>query len=70
MGPGSTPFPPLTLLRNLSGQGEVFRFEIAGPAGAQASCRIFDMQGRLMRVLFNGTLDDTGRHPLSWDARD
>jgi hypothetical protein len=28
------------------------------------------MQGRLMRVLFDGTLTDAGRHALAWDARD
>jgi hypothetical protein len=69
-GPDGGPFPPLTLVRNLSRQGEVFRFEIAGPAGGKAACRIFDMQGRLMRVLFDDTLNDTGRHTLAWDARD
>ena len=69
-GPDGSPFPPLTLVRNLSRQGEVFRFEIAGPAGAKAACRIFDLQGRLMRVLFDGTLTDTGRRALTWDARD
>jgi hypothetical protein len=57
-------------VRGLSRQGEVFRFEIAGPEGAKASCRIFDIQGRLMRVLFDGTLGATGRHALAWDARD
>jgi hypothetical protein len=30
---GGGPFPPLTLVRGLSLQGEVFRFEILGPAG-------------------------------------
>jgi hypothetical protein len=56
-------------MRGLSRQGEVFRFEIAGPPGAKASCRIFDIEGRLMRVLFDGTLAD-GREALGWDARD
>ena len=64
------PFPPLTLVRGLSGQGEVFQFAIAGPADAKATCRIFDLQGRLMRVLFDGTLGAGGRHALSWDGRD
>lgn len=67
---GGGPFPPLTLVRGLSRQGEVFRFEIAGPENAKASCRIFDMQGRLMRVLFDGTLGATGRQALGWDGRD
>lgn len=67
---GGGPFPPLTLVRGLSRQGEVFRFEIAGPAGARASCRIFDIQGRLMRVLFDGALGETGRRALAWDGRD
>lgn len=69
-GLNGAPFPPVTLVRNLSSAGEVFRFEIAGPAGGKASCRIFDMQGRLMRVLYDGALNDTGRHALAWDARD
>jgi len=69
-GVNGAPFPPVTLVRNLSAAGEVFRFEIAGPAGGKASCRVFDMQGRLMRVLYDGTLNDTGRHALTWDARD
>jgi hypothetical protein len=68
-GVGGGPFPPLTVVRGLSRQGEVFRFDIAGPPGAKASCRIFDIEGRLMRVLHEGTLAD-GRETLSWDARD
>jgi hypothetical protein len=62
--------PATTLIRNLARQGEVLRFEIAGPQDARASCRIFDLQGRLVRVLFEGKLSGTPRRSLSWEARD
>jgi len=62
--------PPVTLLRNLTRQGEVLRFEIAGPQDTKATCRVFDMQGRLVRVLFDGKLTGSPRRNLSWDARD
>jgi hypothetical protein len=62
--------PAKTLLRNLSRLGEVLRFEIAGPLDTKASCRIFDLQGRLVRVLFDGKLTGSPRRTLSWDARD
>jgi len=67
---GGGPFPPVTLVRGLSRQGEVFRFEIAGPGDAKATCRVFDLQGRLVRVLFEGRLPASGRRALEWDARD
>jgi hypothetical protein len=72
---GGGPFPPVTLVRNLSRQGEVFRFEIAGPeqvtgAYLKAVCRIFDMRGRLVKVLFDGRLTGTMRTALAWDGRD
>jgi hypothetical protein len=62
--------PPVTLIRGMSRMGEVLRFEIAGPQDSKASCRVFDMQGRLVRVLFDGALTGSPRRNLSWDARD
>jgi hypothetical protein len=62
--------PPLTLVRNMSRQGEVFRFEIAGAPETRAVCRIFDLQGRLVRVLFDARLSGTPSRTLTWDARD
>jgi hypothetical protein len=69
-GVGGVPFPAVTLVRRMSGLGEVFRFEISGPPDAKAACRIFDLQGRLVRVLFDAKLTGTGRRALAWDGRD
>jgi hypothetical protein len=69
-GLNGAPFPATTLVRNLSRQGEVFRFEIGGVPGTRAVCRIFDMQGRMVKVLYDATLAGTGTVALSWDARD
>jgi hypothetical protein len=62
--------PARTLVRNLVRQGEVFRLEISGPANTEALCRVFDLQGRLVRVLFDGTLTGEARRTVAWDARD
>ncbi len=62
--------PPVTLIRNLTRQGELFRFEIAGVQDTKAICRIFDLQGRLVKVLFDGRLTGTSARTLSWDGRD
>ena len=69
-GLNGAPFPATTLVRNLSRQGEVFRFEIGGVPGTRAVCRIFDTQGRMVKVLYDATLAGTGTVALSWDARD
>jgi hypothetical protein len=69
-GVGGGPFPPVTLVRNLSRQGELFRFEIVGVQDANTVCRIFDLKGRLVKVLFDGALTGAPQRTLSWDARD
>ena len=62
--------PAKTLVRNLARQGEVMSLRIGGVPGTKAICRIFDVQGRLVRVLFDGTLTGTPRRTLTWDGRD
>ena len=62
--------PAATLIKNMRGQGELFKFEIAGPRDTKAVCRIFDMRGRLKRVLFDSKLTGSPRRTLTWDGRD
>ena len=62
--------PAKTLVRNFSRQGEVMSLRIGGVPGTKAICRVFDLQGRLVRVLFDGTLTGTPRRTLTWDGRD
>jgi hypothetical protein len=62
--------PPVTLIKNLAGHGETLPIEIAGPDGASAVCRIYDLQGRLVKVLFDGDLGGTPRRALAWNGRD
>jgi hypothetical protein len=37
---------------------------------SKASCRLFDVRGRLVKVLFDGKLTGLPRRTLTWDARD
>lgn len=62
--------PARTLVKNQLGRGERFAFEIEGVAGTRALCRVFDLQGRLVRTLYDGFLAGTTSAALSWDARD
>jgi hypothetical protein len=56
--------PAATLIKNLG----TLSFQIAGPSGAHAVCRIYNLQGRMVRVLFDGKL--YGTETLTWDGRD
>jgi hypothetical protein len=62
--------PPVTLVRNLSGIGELFPIKITAVLDTKVTCRIFDVQGRLVKVLFDGRLSGTSTRTLTWDARD
>jgi hypothetical protein len=62
--------PPVTLVRNLTGVGEVFPITITAVLDTRVTCRIFDLQGRLVKVLFDGRLTGTPSRNLTWDARD
>ncbi len=62
--------PPVTLVRNLSGIGEVFPITITAVLDTRVVCRIFDVQGRLVKVLFDGRLTGNSSRVLTWDARD
>jgi hypothetical protein len=59
-----------TIVRGLSRQGEVANIEAAGPPNSKAVLRVFDLRGRLVRVLFDSRLPANGRHTVTWDARD
>jgi hypothetical protein len=50
-------------------QGEVFSFVIEGVLDTKALCRIYDLQGRLVKVVFDGRLSGTPKKTVSWDAR-
>jgi hypothetical protein len=45
-----------------------FPVAITGPPGTRGVLRVFDLQGRLVKVLFDN--DFTGRADLVWDGRD
>jgi hypothetical protein len=62
--------PAATLVRGLARQGELLPLEAAGVPGSKATLRIFDLRGRLTRVLFDGRLPGSGRTTLNWDGRD
>jgi hypothetical protein len=62
--------PAKTLVRGLPRQGELMPIVAAGVPGSKTVVRIFDVRGRLVRVLFDGSLPANGRQTLSWDARD
>ncbi len=72
--PGSAKIsvPAQTLVKNMKGSGEVMSIICQGEANAKAVCRIFDSQGRLVRVLFDGVLPDNGntQATVTWDGRD
>ena len=53
-----------TLIKNL---GRI-SIQIEGPSGSHSVCRIFDLQGRMVKVLFDGRL--YGTETLTWDGRD
>jgi len=59
-----------TLLRNMTRQGEVMAIRLGGVPGTRAVCRVFDLQGRVVRVLFDATLGDPPRRTVNWDGRD
>ena len=61
--------PARTLIKNMSRLGEVMNIEAAGPPNSKATARIFDLHGRLVKVLFDGRLPGNGRQMLTWDAR-
>lgn len=62
--------PPVTLVRGLAGQGEKIPITIHAILDTRVSCRIFDVQGRLVKVLFDGRLTGTDTRTLEWDGRD
>lgn len=62
--------PPVTLVRGLARLGERMPIEIGGFEGSKAVCRVFDLQGRLVRVLFDGKLTGSASRTVTWDARD
>jgi YVTN family beta-propeller protein len=49
-------------------QATVIAYELTEPV--PVSLRVFDIQGRLVRVLEDAPLGEPGRHALTWDARD
>jgi hypothetical protein len=70
VGSATLRVPARVLLKNRSGAGEVLDLKIGGVAGSDAVCRIFDLQGRLVKVLFDGRLPGSEPIPLRWDGRD
>lgn len=62
--------PARTLIKNMSRLGERMDIEAGGPPNSRATARIFDLHGRLVKVLFDGRLPGSGRQLLTWDARD
>jgi hypothetical protein len=52
------PFNPLTRIQ----------FELGEPLGA--SLRVYDVSGRLVRILLAGDIMGAGRHEIIWDGRD
>ncbi|HUK62348.1 MAG TPA: Ig-like domain-containing protein, partial [Dongiaceae bacterium] len=59
-----------TVVRGLSRQGEVATIEAAGPPNSKAVLRVFDLRGRLVKVLFDSRLPANGRRTVTWDTRD
>jgi len=45
------------------------RFELTGPAGASVAARLYDVSGRLVKTLFDGTLSGS-RQTLVWSGTD
>jgi hypothetical protein len=62
--------PPVTLVRGLAGQGESLPIRITAVLDTKVVCRIFDLQGRLVKVLFDGRLTGTASRTFAWDGRD
>lgn len=62
--------PARTLIKGMSRLGELMNIEAAGLPNSKATVRIFDTQGRLVKVLFDSRLPGNGRTRLTWDARD
>jgi hypothetical protein len=73
---GRVTIPPVTLVKNLVGAGEVIPITVEGEVGSRAVVRIYDLQGRPVRILADTqfTADPSGQGPpsidLTWDARD
>ena len=59
-----------TVVRGLSRQGELVSIDVAGPPNSKAVLRVFDLRGRLVKVLFDSRLPANGRRTITWDARD
>jgi len=62
--------PAATLIKNLRGEGEIFPVEIEGELDSKAVCRVFDLQGRMVKVLFDGRFNGSTKKSLEWDGRD
>ncbi|HTK31274.1 MAG TPA: Ig-like domain-containing protein [Candidatus Saccharimonadaceae bacterium] len=62
--------PAVTLVRGMSRQGELMPVTLSGAPDSKALCRVFDIQGHLVRVLYDGKLTGTPRRSVTWDGRD
>lgn len=61
--------PPRTLVKDMKGEGEAIEIKIEGEPNTIAVLRIFDLQGRLVRVLYDGPIS-SAPNPITWDGRD
>ncbi len=72
-GPAEGPrvtVPARTLVKGLKTADGVMDITLETGTTAKAICRIFDLQGRLVRVLYDGNLSSGTPTTVTWDGRD